>query len=328
MIRRGLFWFGGVLCLLSPLPAQSQSAGGAIQGYARAASTNQPVEGTVVLLQSDAGEIIQQIPTEGSGQFYFQNLRRQIYYVTARAPGYREATQRVDLLIIARASAYLFLVPDDKGRKPEKAPGPPVDQRELRVPENARKELEKGRKLLFENKEAGKSIPHFRKAIEIYPPYASAYLFLGMAHMDLGKWKEAESALQNAIQLDDKLAAAYLALGVCLNRQDNYAAAERPLVRGLELDPETADGHYELGKAYWALGRWQEAEPHVRKALTMHPEFATGHLLLGNILMRKRDAPAALQRFKEYLRLDPDGPFAVPTRDLVAKIEQALGTPR
>ncbi len=49
---------------------------------------------------------------------------------------------------------------------------------------------------------------------------------------------------------------------------------------------------------------------------------------MGNILLRKREAPAALHEFKEYLRLEPNGPFAAPTRELVAKIEQALRTPR
>ena len=327
MARRRLSWVASLLCLASVSPARSQPPAG-ITGYARAAGTNQPVQGTVILLQSDAGEIIQQVSTEGSGLFQFQNLRRQIYYVTAKAPGYRDITQRADLFSIARASVYFHLVPDDKHRKPEKAPGPPVHQRELRAPGNAQKEFEKGRRLLFENKEAARSISHFRKAIEIYPPYAWAYLFLGMAHMDLRSWTDAETALGKAIELDDKLATAHLALGACLNLQDKYATAEKPLLRGLELNPETADGHYELGKAYWALGRWQEAEPHVKKALTMRPEFSTGHLLLGNILMRKREAAAALQEFKEYLRLEPNGPFAPPTRDLVAKIEQALATPR
>jgi lipoprotein NlpI len=62
--------------------------------------------------------------------------------------------------------------------------------------------------------------------------------------------------------------------------------------------------------------------------IALRPEFPAAHHLLGNILLRKRDAPAALQEFREYLRLEPNGPFAPPTREVVAKIEQALATPR
>ena len=55
--------------------------------------------------------------------------------------------------------------------------------------------------------------------------------------------------------------------------------------------------------------------------------FLACALRLVFLVDRKRDAPAALQEFREYLRLEPNGPFAPPTREFVAKIEQALATP-
>jgi len=97
MTSRAPLWAAAFLCLVGVNPAEAQSAGAVVTGYARAAATNQPVLGTIISLQSGAGEIIQQATIEGGGQFQFQNLRRQVYYVTAKAPGYREATQRVDL---------------------------------------------------------------------------------------------------------------------------------------------------------------------------------------------------------------------------------------
>ncbi len=61
--------------------------------------------------------------------------------------------------------------------------------------------------------------------------------------------------------------------------------------------------------------------------IALRSEFAVAHHLLGNILLRKHDAPAALQEFREYLRLEPNGPFAPPRREFVAKIEPALAAP-
>ena len=221
----------------------------------------------------------------------------------------------------------MFLVPNERMGHILKTPSDALDQHEFLIPEAAQKAFRKGRKLL-ENDESSKSIRHFGKAIEIYPSYALAHLFLGMAYMKLGNGKDAKHSLEKAIGINDKLAAAHLALGACENLQGNFAAAEKRLVRGLELNPETADGHYELGKTYWALGRWQEAEPHARKAIALRPEFAAVHVLMGNIHLRKREAAAALQEFKEYLRLEPKGPFAASTGEMVAKIEQALASPR
>ncbi len=58
------------------------------------------------------------------------------------------------------------------------------------------------------------------------------------------------------------------------------------------------------------------------------PEFAPVHTLLGNIMLRKRDARAPLQEFKEYLRVEANGPMAAPAREMVAKMEKELAAPR
>jgi hypothetical protein len=52
------------------------------------------------------------------------------------------------------------------------------------------------------------------------------------------------------------------------------------------------------------------------------------HVILGNIALRKRDAPAALQEFQTYLKLDPKGPMAPGTEAMVKKIQEALNHPQ
>jgi hypothetical protein len=46
---------------------------------------------------------------------------------------------------------------------------------------------------------------------------------------------------------------------------------------------------------------------------------------MGNIHLRHRDAASALREFNEYLRLDPQGPFAEPVKEMVEKIHKATG---
>jgi hypothetical protein len=46
---------------------------------------------------------------------------------------------------------------------------------------------------------------------------------------------------------------------------------------------------------------------------------------MGNIDLRKRDGRGALQQFQEYLKLEPQGAMAPSVRDLVSKLEKALG---
>ncbi len=285
----------------------------------------------MITLEGDRSGRIAHAQTDSQGKFAFSQTSQEVYVIQARHAGYREASERVDLTIGATGYVVIDLQPlPQKGPPavPQEGPGGFISVEELGAPENAQKELEQGQKLLMESRDSRGSIFHFLKAIELYPSYAQAYVLLGMAHMDQNRHKDAQSALEKAIALNDRLAGAHLALGACLNQQGNFAAAEKPLLRGLELNSDVAEGHYELGRVYWALGRWPEAEPHARKAVALRAEFAPVHALLGNIMLRKRDAPAALQEFKEYLRLEPNGPMAASARDMVAKIEKALAAPR
>ena len=168
------------------------------------------------------------------------------------------------------------------------------------------------------------AVQHFQKAIELYPQYAEAYQLLGVMHLQAGKFADAEPELQKATELEPNLATAYFALGICRNFMAKYAEAETALLKGLDLNPASADGHYQLANTYWALGRWQDAEVHAQKAVTLKPDIAGAHVLEGDIALRKRDLQGALKEYKEALRLDPKGPMAAPTQQMIGKIEQAI----
>jgi tetratricopeptide (TPR) repeat protein len=294
-----------------------------IHGIVRGAS-GQPVVGATVYLESSVGEVLQQMSLEGSGRFSF-NAHKGIFYVRVVAAGFREYRARVDLNFLRRTTVTVSLVPDTSEARPQ-PPGPSVDKEYLQIPEGARKEFEKASRLLKEKK-AAESIEPFRKAISQYEQFPAAHFLLGTALMDLRRWPEAQASLERAVALDDKQAPAFLALGTCLAQQQKFAEAEKPLRRGLELNPNTADGQLELGKVYWSLGRWQQAEPPARKSIELQHDIPLAHILLGNILLKKQDHAGALAEFKEYLRLEPNGPFAPGARDIVARLEKSPARP-
>jgi lipoprotein NlpI len=59
-----------------------------------------------------------------------------------------------------------------------------------------------------------------------------------------------------------------------------------------------------------------------KKALALKPDLPLVRALLGKILLRKLDNAGALKEFKEYLRREPNWPFAPGARDIVAKLEK------
>jgi hypothetical protein len=56
----------------------------------------------------------------------------------------------------------------------------------------------------------------------------------------------------------------------------------------------------------------------------LKPDFAEAHLLAGNILLRLEQRERALVEYQEYLRLEPKGEFAAPTRELVDKLSKVI----
>jgi tetratricopeptide (TPR) repeat protein len=94
-----------------------------------------------------------------------------------------------------------------------------------------------------------------------------------------------------------------------------------------------------LARVYWEKAREMrdlaQAKPlleksydEVKRALVLDPDLAGAHLLKGNLLLRVGRATDAVNEFNEYLRLDPNGPFATETRTLIDKIKKATSQTR
>jgi tetratricopeptide (TPR) repeat protein len=124
------------------------------------------------------------------------------------------------------------------------------------------------------------------------------------------------------------------ALGEVYLRQNKTDAAEKILVQGLAIDDQSYLGHLNLARVYWERARvikdlaqarppLEKAYEEVKRALSLRPDLAGAHLLKGNLLLRVSRAHDALVEFDEYLRLEPNGPFAAETRALVERIRKA-----
>lgn len=96
-----------------------------------------------------------------------------------------------------------------------------------------------------------------RKAIELRPDYAEAYLLLGDL---LTKSNEREAAFRKAIELDSKLVDAYYYLGMQLeNIKKDAKAAEEAYRTAIEIDPNKMMGRFDLGRLLVKQGRLADA---------------------------------------------------------------------
>jgi tetratricopeptide (TPR) repeat protein len=275
----------------------------------------------VVRLRSDAVSFQTEMMTDQQGKFDFSGLGPSTYRLTIEGQGVRPYESYLDVSMSHMAYEQItlrFAKDRPAAVVPPEGPGATVG---ADVPPAARKEYDEGQKAVSEKKDADAAIKHYRKAIQLYSRYSEAYLALGLLYMDLGKFDEAQPALQSANEITPTAPGGYFALGTMYNAQKKYDEAEKALTKGLELKADVPEGQYELAKTYWATGKWQEAEPHAQKAVAIEPTMAPPHVLLGNIALRKQDPLGAVKEFQEYLRLDPNGPMAPGVSQMIQKIE-------
>jgi Tfp pilus assembly protein PilF len=316
-----------------------QSIAGEIHGQVRI--DNQPApQGILVLLDVAPGMQsglvgsgqTSRTMTDSAGKFLFDNVPvvrgvQEKFLVTIQAPGYRTATYVVDFGGSPRAFANIDLQRDTSHNSPNIPPGGPKDSisaKQPSVPE-AQEALARGEDLLIEKRDPKSSIKEFNQVIKLDPKYVPAYVLLGTAYMQTQEWGDAKSAFEKATKLEPYNAVAFLGVGAALNQQQDFSGALKPLQRSLDLKTDSAEAHYEMGRSLWGLQKWQDAEPHARKSLEVNKEFAPSHVLMGNIYLRRRDANSALYEFNEYLRLDPQGQHAAAVKEMVEKIQKALG---
>jgi tetratricopeptide (TPR) repeat protein len=292
-----------------------------IQGQVRYADGGAPAERVLVRVEGFGSGVNGQAMTDSSGKFRFSGLGQAQYVVTVRAPGYVEARQQVDLQTMPRAYLNFQIVPEKKEITPLPVASGMVD---ARVPPEAQKEFETGRRMLIDEKKVEDGVAHLEKAISLYPAFLDAHLLLGTAYMDNKQLDKAERELRKTIEISPKTTAAHFALGEVYRQQQKYAEAEKVLQDGLQLDPKSPQGHFVLGEVYFAKGEIARAGPEVGQALQLKPDYAEAYLLAGNLFLRARNAANALQMFEEYLRLDPKGPFATQAREMVQKIKLAM----
>ncbi len=301
---------------------------GSIRGQVRLPSGRPAPGGILVTLEMrGGGGAAAQMQTDQSGKFDFGKMQLAIYEVHIRAQGYQSDQQEVNLNMMPMGYVNFTLKPDPKSTPapvPPEGPGAAVSAVDAGVPDSARKDFEAAEQLIQSGNDFDKAIALLKKAASEYPQYSQAYVVMGVAYSSKQNWSEAETSLQQAIKANANNPAAYLALGAVQNQQKKYDDASKYLLKAAQLAPESADVHFELGRSYYGLQNWPAADTELTKANSLRPNNAAQHVFLGNVLLRERNAEGALKEFQEAVRLDPTGPMAEPTKQVIQKIETAL----
>jgi len=111
-----------------------------------------------------------------------------------------------------------------------------------------------------------KAIEEFELEQKLNPGYAGTYDRLGDSYSRIGKYDDAERALQRAILLDATATGPYILMGKVLIKKKDYASAATYLEKALRMDPSNYITHHLMGETYRGLGRTADAERELKKA--------------------------------------------------------------
>jgi cytochrome c-type biogenesis protein CcmH/NrfG len=295
----------------------------AIQGEVRYAQGGGRAENVLVRLESFSGGLVDQVRTDRTGKFSFQDIGQAIYRVTASIVGFRTVTQEVNLTTTPNEHLIFTMVPDKPGQ--ENRPAPEEDTIiDAKVPKEARDEYQTGRTALLAGAEPAKGIPHLERAVRIYPDFLQAQLLLGTAYIDSHQTDKAEAALKHVLTIDPKTSQALFALGEVYRMGKKYPEAEKAMQQGLQLNDTSWQGHLALGRLYLDTGNIAKAGPEIGRSLQLKPDNPETYLFAGNVLLKANRAEEAMQMFEQYLHLAPKGQYADETQKMVEKIKKVL----
>ena len=297
---------------------------GKISGTVLLKGGNRPASQVAVRVKSHAAGIFRSILTDLEGHFEVKSLPPSTYEIVVDEPGYEQA-QASTQLDGSSSELVLYL-------KSSSVPQPPrvsyaVSVRELKIPNKARREYEKGLGSLAKKDLAG-SLIHFTKASEAFPDYYEAYYHVGVVETRLGHKNEARRAFQRAIDLSGgRYAWAEFGFGYLLYLEEKPEEAVTIIRRGLEADESSPVGYLVLGMALLRLNRLDEAERSAHEALLRKPNFAQAYLVLADVYARRHEYRAQMQDLDVYLKLEPNGAESEQVRQARGVVLTILASP-
>lgn len=281
------------------------------------------VESVLVKL-TDRGIPRDQTFTDSRGAFRFAGLPQGFYRIEVQVEGYKLAVVEVDLTFICRTEGNMIMLEREIEITQAQPEGSTVSARDLQIPKDARKEFEKGMNEAQKKNRPERSLPHFQKAIEIYPDFDAAYLQLALAHLSLKQDADAQSVLERAVGVNAESAPAHLLLGMVHTRRGNTNDSVRELREAVRLDETNWLSHYELGRALLMSSLPNAAHPHALRAHELNPQSPKVHLLLHDVSIQRDDLETALAEVNEYMKLFPQDDLVPRLKEHSARLQNAL----
>ncbi len=290
---------------------------GSISGSLRTAQGTPVANARIELLDGNNGQVKDSTYTNPNGTFTLMTIPDGMYEVVASS-GLNEIRER--LQVRGDLSMLNLVVRGPEAGATRSGNRATVSVAQMRVPEKARRLLEKAQSALDKRKLA-LADQYVNDALQVYPDFAEALTMRGLMNLDAKRLDEAAANLEKSIQADNSYAMGFIVLGAVYNMQSRFDDAIRVLDRGLTLMPQSWQGMFELGKAELGKGNYEAAIRRLNKASDLATEkYPPLHLAKAHALLGMKNFSEATSELEAYLEQDPTGANAAEVRESLSQV--------
>ena len=196
----------------------------------------------------------------------------------------------------------------------------------LAAPDKAKSNFAKGKEQEKKGKWAA-ACDYFRRAIQVYPRYAVAWLELGRAQAKQKNFTEARQSFYEATSKDSHLLAGYAELANLALRQQQWKELAGVTQELLRLSPDSsADAWFLNSAANFNLGDVPTAETSAERGLRIdsHRQIPQLEFLYAMILARKGALESAVAHLETYLQLAPNASDSGTAAARLQELKKAL----
>jgi len=297
---------------------------------------NRPVTNAQVTLQNEGYSPVGSALTDATGRFRFMNLRSGNYTVVVE-PGtndFERQSQRVEAQAFNErrrgGGGEVFRV--DFVVKPRRSPNP-VDHRagvdpntvifHQEIPENARKEYERGLKSV-EKGDSNSATQALKRALDLFPDYYDALELLGTEYVKRKDYNAALPLLTKAVEINRDGWRGFYSLGIVQMETNQRAEGIKSLRRAVELNPDSANTNMRLGMALAPDGnsRAEAIQAFERVTKTAKEIVPEAYFYLGALYSKNGQYKEAAEALETFLKVYPQTPEKDNIRKMIEQLRQ------
>ena len=147
-----------------------------------------------------------------------------------------------------------------------------------------------------------------KRALEIDPEVASAYVALGMHYRVQWKWQAADAAFRHALKIAPGDAEAADQYGQYLLAAGRLQDALAEIERARKLDPLSGIIGVTRANVLTALHRFDDAAAQARRVTELRPDYALGHFVAADVALYRHDYAEAKAQLSTGARIAGESP--------------------